>query len=989
MLNDDSARVPFAAVGILLVIISTITAAYLLKMGSAGVSNSISDERDGELNYALAFAMSDIEEALNLACMYAEEEVGEKPVINVSRGCHYAGNASNVNLARLKRMVYANLSGYLEANYNGSFTYGDYVVSARIDGDDSSVGIKPVTMNLTRTVFHPILQCRDRYGAYFVATVPVMLHVTKPGTDFDHSGPYNASTLVTSRYPLLKELTDEYEHRLNGTAMFTDTTAASFAYTWARGYCQYFTGKPLNIVDSGDLDLIANAASLLEQGCVFNSVDPLSLASLVKHTFYNSRPTRDVVENNRLSYINQYNFSNTSRASLPANKEPEEYRFNADTIVDRETALAIADPLSRYYVDRAYGCRVHVMVHRKPLTGTYNDSGSLCKESYTLIPDDSGTGPFFREIWKVWANDSIHSWGEEVTVDYIMDDYSMLDSHNDVLKPHSEAAFLSYVDSNLLGAVDSYNRLLPVDEILFERGRYPEGCSGPTREVTCPHNEWVENEAVKELKALAKDIRGDTGVTLKVSDYRSYDEMMNAAYQEMRFQFQKNYTRYLAEDTYEDKRVFMSCGAKYIFHGRSAFLKNIDDALNASINASAEIDGKIDDALKNYSGSVNSSAMKDNAISSRDLLKDRKMFIPFGLRMGLQSRNDSSGPYRWTEEVSLAIDQRPNYLDVEEYTDPETGYRVRPLKLRNVCVFSLPTDFVASDQACKAVLDGIDAVSGTAYRLANRTLTAESTKLIKDVSSTAKMGIKDRINDVLVHDGDLQGKITRDDVEKAVNDVFSRRTPEQTVSDLKNGALQKEIAGILGGAAKKQAEREIAKKADRYVDSYCDYIEGKAEVAVNNAIEDALSDTIKALSDRIKQTFKDYMAEAMGHGEDEAVMAALGRIPSGLPLLPPFGWWATMNVWYIEIKGEIPYLAVYDTDNVPIPDPILGHKATVYVRRPEVIRDDEGILGLNEPVHFNVKTCVFILVPPGEQGIGDKWGGWDEKSSGFDEESSV
>jgi hypothetical protein len=96
-----------------------------------------------------------------------------------------------------------------------------------------------------------------------------------------------------------------------------------------------------------------------------------------------------------------------------------------------------------------------------------------------------------------------------------------------------------------------------------------------------------------------------------------------------------------------------------------------------------------------------------------------------------------------------------------------------------------------------------------------------------------------------------------------------------------------------------------------------------------------------------------------------------------------------MNVWYIEIKGEIPYLAVYDTDNVPIPDPILGHRATLYVRRPETIRDDRGILGLNEPVHFNVKTCVFILVPPGEQGIGDKWGGWDEKSPGFDEESSV
>ena len=455
-------------------------------------------------------------------------------------------------------------------------------------------------------------------------------------------------------------------------------------------------------------------------------------------------------------------------------------------------------------------------------------------------------------------------------------------------------------------------------------------------------------------------------------------------------QYRKNYSRYLAESEYADDGEYISCGAKYVFYKRSAFLESVDVALNASVNASGDIDKKVDDQLKNYSSSMNSSTMQDNARSSKDLLDNTKMFIPFGLNMTLSGGEGKDDPYKWEEDVALAVDQRPNYLGVDVYTDPETGYTVRPLKVRNVCMFALPTDLVDSSQASDAVLDGIDAVSGTAGRMANDTVTAESSRLIKDMSDQSKQSIKDEINDALVHDDDLQGQVTRDDVENTVDSAFNNRTPEQAVQDLKNGTLQQEIAQELGEKAKKQAEQELAKKSDQYVDTYGDYIEGKTEEAVTGAEEKAVSYVINAMSDRIKQAFKDFTAEAADHAEDQAVNAALKRIPMGLPLLPPWGWWATMNVWYIEIKGEIPYLAVYDTDNEPVPDAILGQRATVYVRRPMLdIRDGDDILGNNEPIRFDQQTCVFIIVPPGEQGIGDKSGGWEEKSPGFDDEASA
>ncbi|HTY90516.1 MAG TPA: hypothetical protein VMC84_05005 [Methanocella sp.] len=986
MLKDDTARVPFAVIGILLIVVSTVTSAYLMAMQSKGISNAIDDEREGELNDALACAEGDIDNALNYACIYAEEDIGERPIVNSTM------DPGEANLLRLKRMACRNLSQYLEANYRGDFVYGEYRIDASPGGD---VSVEPVSMNMSRVVYHPVLQCNISYPAYYVASIPVRLHITSPGTSLDHTEDYTARTLVTSRLPLLESLTGEYEARLNGTAMLTDITAASFAYTWARGYCQYYTGEPSNIVDDKDLALIANAASLLEQGCEYNSVDPVSLASLVKYTYDSSRSTKDVEEHNSLSYINQYNFSNASRQSLSDDRVPDEYHFNADEVVDKALRDAIADPVSRYDVDRAYGCRMYIEVHRRETAERYNDSGSVCQESYPLTPNANGTGPFFREVWKAWANNSTGSgWDETVTIDYVMEDGSLLFVYNDIQAPHQETEFTSggraYADSNLVRAVDGYHAAVPVQDILFDRVLYPDGGSGPTVELACEHNEWVEYASVSELRALAPLVKQAINVTLRASDYASYDEMMTDAYGRMREQFRRNYSDYLSEGSYREDGIFKGCGAKYIFYQRRAFIDGIREALDASANASADADGRIDRKLGEYSDSMNSSTVKDGARKSKDLLDNTKMFIPFGLNMTLSGGEGKDDPYKWEENVSLAIDQRPNYLDVENYTDPETGYTVRPLRVRNVCAFALPTDIVDTGAATGAVLDGIDAVSGAACRLANDTITAETSQLVDGVSSQAKQAVKDRINDALVHDQDLRGQVTREDVNGTVENSFNGRTPGQAVRDMKNGSLQREIAGDLAQKAKARAESGLAKKSCEYVDTYGDYIESKAEETILGAEQQAISCVIGTLSDSVKSVFKDFMAEAAGRAGDAAISNALKRIPMGLPLLPPWGWWATMNMWYIEIKGEIPYLAVYDADNEPMPDPILGQRATVYVRRPMLdIREGDDIVGNNEPVRFYIRTCTFIVVPPGPQGIGDKLGGWEEKSPGFDEEAKA
>ena len=83
---------------------------------------------DALLDDALACAKGDIASALNYACLYAEEDIGERPILNSSM------DPAEANLLRLRRMAERNLSQYLEAGYRGGFVYSDYRIDAALCG---------------------------------------------------------------------------------------------------------------------------------------------------------------------------------------------------------------------------------------------------------------------------------------------------------------------------------------------------------------------------------------------------------------------------------------------------------------------------------------------------------------------------------------------------------------------------------------------------------------------------------------------------------------------------------------------------------------------------------------------------------------------------------------------------------------------------------------------------------------------------------------
>jgi hypothetical protein len=1060
-LRDERGRIPFSVIGIFMILLSTAILLFLISAEHQNIITSAGQDRERGLADAMSLSSGDMETALNYAGMYAMSTVGENPVVNASADYEINGTgnhtADEVNLDRIRKLTLDRFTMYMENNYDGSFYYGDYNVTAVPTGDQSLVTVEPCNMTLTRTQFHP-LKANDNYTAYYVLSVPVNVTIMKRGSDFNYSYNHNVSTMVTSRYPLLEELTGEYEGRMNGSdptrpaPFFMDVTAGSFAYTWVFGYTQYAYGEPLNIISTNNTELLVNGANLVEQGAVYNSVDPVSVADFVLAT---------LGKDEEVKQRNEYNMTNQSKKDLPDNKTggpPKEYTFTIEDMLDRARSnltcgVKVYGITTKRYMNTtvkgSYTCKMHMQIDREDLhLGYYEINETRIEDLGPISSFDNGEERIAGgSHYNVYVNESVaNHWSQEVKIYYVVDDYSMLEyerlndyemtsptlknTHMDILYPYEEteyeyppsdvpyAQYASlYDEPNAHYIVDNYEKVIDFnnrrDRILYNPSysgfREVEVFVSGDKYQNYPP-EWVELEADDEIQDLIKDINNTVHVTLRQEDYKDQPWAMTGdAYKQMQAQYNARYDKWLDRDYYEAQDsagnyqgYYYSCSAKAIYHIRRAFLDDIKAQLDyAAKHAGTDMQNTIDQQMKDNNINMNSSDLTNNANKSNDYLNPKKanpdypdtsLNIPFGLMMTMQSQRefDRNINYGWEENVTLIIDQKPAYLPMTYYENDEIGYKGYPIKTKNICLFSLPTDFINTDQITDAitapVLDGIDAVAENVKELNNETVEREVAWVTENISVESKKQIKEQIDAMRVSDPELKDDFNSSDIALAVDNVYARRNGNDTqiAKDLRDGTIQEEIAKELSN----KTRNAILNSGEERSEEYIDYMAEKTKDMVVRAEEIAVAKTIDKLSDNIKNAFTSYTKKALEKAEkevlSEAMKKALGRVPNGLPLLPPWGWWATLNIWYIDVYGDIPYLAVYDTDT-SIPNPIFGHEAQFYTRYNKQVFDDNLTqIGDNMPISFQTSTCTFIVVPPGMQGVGDKIGGWEEKSEGYD-----
>ena len=156
----------------------------------------------------------------------------------------------------------------------------------------------------------------------------------------------------------------------------------------------------------------------------------------------------------------------------------------------------------------------------------------------------------------------------------------------------------------------------------------------------------------------------------------------------------------------------------------------------------------------------------------------------------------------------------------------------------------------------------------------------------------------------------------------------------------------------------------------------------KAETgaAIETAMKRGKRRGLDRLDEKLRKRLNDDLAEKLGG-------KTTNRVPAGLPIQPIGTWFTTINVWHVEVKGAYPRFAVSARRGGP--DRTDG--TLTYVRERAPVRldyDGDGIqelVGHNERVAFATETSVGVAVPPGPPGVGDMNGNMDERSSGWDE----
>lgn len=145
-----------------------------------------------------------------------------------------------------------------------------------------------------------------------------------------------------------------------------------------------------------------------------------------------------------------------------------------------------------------------------------------------------------------------------------------------------------------------------------------------------------------------------------------------------------------------------------------------------------------------------------------------------------------------------------------------------------------------------------------------------------------------------------------------------------------------------------------------------EFIDESIQAALANVSDDILDGRFDDGFDfDLDDEFQDWVGNWGGNQKRPA------RVPAGLPLLPiPGKWKVTVNAWDINVAGE--YARFELTANMGTPDTPTG---TTYVREDQRVEQEiageERLLGAVEPIAFEGRSHLIVVVPPGV-GVGDR-----------------
>jgi len=346
------------------------------------------------------------------------------------------------------------------------------------------------------------------------------------------------------------------------------------------------------------------------------------------------------------------------------------------------------------------------------------------------------------------------------------------------------------------------------------------------------------------------------------------------------------------------------------------------------------------------------------------------------------------------DEPSLAysVDGAPPYLSLAKVSPGQVAAvdnETRPLTARNVNYFSIPYGD-ATDVALSALLPGGTSrerrlsTAAQALRAANRTLEYRPNATVRERRDRLQAKLNDTVEAVedelatALSDGGVgngstdHGAIVESGLDRW--DALDARALAMT-----NGSV---VDPIVAAAARRTDDEWTAIRRD--------WVGLQVRTALYDALESnrgkvsgsAVTGATAVVKDRVRRQVRSEISSAAAKRLNESIT----QIPAGLPLAPPLGnWIATTNVWSVTVRGQYERFAV----EVPRQTPAVGDASLQYVRdggNATLDLDDDGapeVLGRSSKVTFTSRTAVTVVVPSGGTGVGDIDGNSIEQSAGW------
>ena len=378
--------------------------------------------------------------------------------------------------------------------------------------------------------------------------------------------------------------------------------------------------------------------------------------------------------------------------------------------------------------------------------------------------------------------------------------------------------------------------------------------------------------------------------------------------------------------------------------------------------------------------------------------------------------------------VPMRVETTPSYLTMDAVSHEEVsafprGHQEHPLVVRNVNLVAAPYNQVA-DVIVKLVVGPDRTKLGTAAQTlraaenGNELAESETVRAGRpDPQQELRSQVRDGVDDVAaaamrtLADFDLGTRRSRRDAVWTALESYER--PHGQALALANGTgsaaiydealrrwgdeltayerdrLRLELDGAVRRASDRSTTRPPLKPVERVDDDTHEKLQDLSSDALSSGIENGTHELLDRLDvkNRTIEVLKNETAERLSDEAAEKVASgALTQAPKGIPLTPVAGYWyTTVNYWHVQVRGEYAQFTVrapYGSADRPGAD-------LVYVREDGPVRLDitgDGTterLGRSNRISFTTATGIIVGVPPGPRGVGDTDGTMAETSPGW------